>query len=158
MFNVWAIWFGAWLLAGAWLGLSVLQRRRGREVASRKQLVGSILLWSLFSAVAAEVTRQALIVYRPSLLLCAAVIFALMLVGAVAGWLSAWFAGSVSPADIVAGIIGAWLVGWMEIVLSYNPRSYVLPVSALGAVFATFAARIAANENGLTSISDSEQV
>ena len=113
MFKVWAIWFGAWLLAGVWLGWSMLQRRRGREVISRKQVVGAILLWSLFSAVAAEVTRQSLIVYRPSLLLCAAVILGLILVGAVAGWFSAWFAGSVSRADIIAGILGAWLVGWM---------------------------------------------
>jgi len=160
MFGVWMIWFLLWMLAGAWLYFAIFQGMGRRSMSSRRRitLIGG---WTTFSAVAAEVTRQSLNGYSPSFRLCAAVIIAFMLIGAAAGFLAASFINlrwSVSQSDIVAGIVGAWLAGWIEITLSYNPMSYVLPIAVIGAVFGTVATRIAIKVHCVTFTSDSEQV
>ena len=160
MLGVWMVWFVLWMLAGAWLYFASLQRMGTRGTSSRRSitLIGG---WTIFSAVAAEVTRQSFIAYSPSFRLCVALIIGLMLIGAAAGLLAASFINlrwSVSQSDIVAGIVGAWLAGWIEITLSYNPMSYVLPIAVIGAVFGTVATRIAIKVRCVTFTSDSEQV
>lgn len=160
MVEMWMVWFLAWMLASGWLYLAALQGMGRRRMSSRRRLT-SIVGWTLFSAVAAEITRQSFIAYRPTFGLCAAVIIGLMLVGAGAGSLTASFISlhwSVSQSGVVAGIVGAWLAGWIEITLSYNPMSYVLPIAVIGAVFGTVATRIATKVHCVTFASDSEQV
>lgn len=144
MFEVWMIWFVLWMLVGAWVYLAIFQRIGAWSMSSRRRIpwIGG---WTFFSAVAAEVTRQSFIAYSPSFRLCAAIIIGFMLIGAGAGFLTASFVNlrwSASQSDVVAGIVGAWLAGWIEITISYNPMSYVLPIAVLGAVFGTVAIKV----------------
>lgn len=160
MFEIWMTWFALWMLAGAWLRLSAFHEIKRRKMLSCSYIT-AIMSWTLFSSLAAEITRLSLIAHSPSFGLCAAAIIGLMLLGAVTGLITAccidlqW---SLSQSDIVAGIVGACLAGWIEITLSYNPMCYVLPIAVVGAVFGTAATRIAIEKHRVLFTSDSEKV
>jgi len=143
--KAWTVFFLLWVASG---GASTYVVGRGiskHNMFLRRYLPWTVMAWLSFSAVAAEITRQYLTIYPFPLSLCLAAAIALLLLGVCSGWLAGWFIGGDGlgiAADAVAGMLGSFLTGWIEITLSYNHPSYIIPLSILGAAFGTMVLRL----------------
>jgi uncharacterized membrane protein YeaQ/YmgE (transglycosylase-associated protein family) len=136
-----------------WMGIGVFaltaiaraMREHGRLV--RIMLAVVVPGWSLFSCIAAEVTRLYLLVYPFPLFLCAFGLLGFAIVGATTGYLAGWFIGGKGfgiRCDLAAGALGAVIAGCIEVTLSYNHVGYVVAISVIGGGFVAFLFRLLA--------------
>lgn len=146
---VWTFFFLLWAALGAVSAYFILRGVHGHSYAARKYLAWTIAIWLSFSGIAAEITRQYLNIYPFPLVLCLAGMIGLVLAGIFTGGVAGWFIGGRGlgvAADAAAGALGCVLTGWMEVTLSYNHASYILPLSVLGGTFATMILRLCARD------------
>jgi uncharacterized membrane protein YeaQ/YmgE (transglycosylase-associated protein family) len=132
-----------------WLGVGLALFKSVRKAARKRYAFSPschiTLAWLFFSAGAAEVTRYYLTFAPFSHLVWAMSGLAVGVIGTLGGLATGWFIGGSSfgiAADILAGILGALVVGWAEITSSYNYFDCVVALIVLGPVFATLALRL----------------